>query len=354
VKVHNILPEDSVTPSVFHVVSAMDKFRGTASARELSETVALVALALGCTADRQPMSDGGEGFRDVFDGEVWVEAVPGPLGESVEARITMVSSSDQRMGVIEVAEVVGREYLESPTRKQALEASSDGVGHLILAAVRHGAESILIGCGGSATSDGGWGCYRVLRDAGGLSVPVVAATDVTTRFSAARRYATQKGVRDEDLAVVDARLAALRELYSREQSVDVGEMDRAGASGGIPGALAALGASLVSGFDAVSGSVNLPGRIVGSSLVVTGEGRFDEGSLEGKVTVGIASLSGHLVPVLIVCGSVDDESADQFSAHFPQAKIVSLESRFGRNASMNDVTSCVEIVVREEIEHRRR
>ena len=339
--------------SDFHVVSAMDKFRGTASARQLSESISRVALSLGCSTDLQPMSDGGEGFRDAFDGNVWVEIVPGPLGESVAARITMASIFGQRTGVIEVAEIVGRDFLVSPTREQALEASSDGVGHLILAAVRHGAESILIGCGGSATSDGGWGCYRVLRDAGGLAVPVVAATDVTTRFSAARRYATQKGVRDEDLAVVDARLAALRELYSREQSVDVGEMDRAGASGGIPGGLAALGASLVSGFDAVSGSVDLPGRIVGSSLVVTGEGRFDEGSLEGKVTVGIAALSGPLVPVLIVCGSVDDESADQFSAHFPQAKIVSLESRFGRNASMNDVTSCVEIVVREEIERRR-
>jgi glycerate kinase len=352
--VSGVIGEFADGGSDFRVVSAMDKFRGTATARHLSESISRVALSLGCSTDLQPMSDGGEGFRDAFDGKVWVETVPGPLGESVAAHITMASTFGQRTGVIEVAEIVGRDFLASPTRQQALDASSEGVGHLILAAVRHGAESILIGCGGSATSDGGWGCYRVLRDAGGLEVPVVAATDVTTRFGAARRYATQKGVHDEDLAVVDARLAALRELYSREQSVDVGEMDRAGASGGIPGALAAFGASLVSGFDAVSQSVNLPGRIRGSSLVVTGEGRFDEGSLEGKVTVGIAALGGPLVPALIVCGSVDAEAADRFSALFPHAKIVSLESRFGRNASMSDVTSCVEIVVRQEIVHRRR
>jgi glycerate kinase len=263
--------------------------------------------------------------------------------------MTMTSSSYGRVAVLEVAEAVGRHLLVSPTPAEALAASSAGVGHLILAAIENGADEVLIGCGGSATSDGGFGCYEVLMEAGGLSVPVTAATDVTARFLGARRYAEQKGVAASDLDLIDRRLQGARDLYLSEQEVDVEVWDRTGASGGVPGALAALGATLTSGFDAVASAVELDERINRSALVVTGEGRFDEGSLEGKVTVGIAELARGRVPVLAVCGSVDDDAAHEFLRRYPTAKVASLSERFGIERAMNDVRACVEEVIGDEV-----
>lgn len=328
---------------------AMDKFRGTASARDLCSAVARAVKANNYTADLQPMSDGGEGFRDAFVGEEVLVEVPGPLGTPVEARITLKDSSSGRLAVLEIAEVVGRDQLISPTRGDSLDASSAGVGHLILSAVALGATSILIGCGGSATSDGGLGCYRVLRAAGGPAVPMSVATDVTARFSGLLRYAEQKGVHPDDLVVLEQRLEDVRALYLEEQGLDVELLERSGASGGIPAALAALGAVLTSGFDVVARSVNLVERVRKSSLVVTGEGRLDAGSLEGKVTSGVASIVGDSAKLLVVCGSVDAEAAHAFVSHFPDAKIVSLEESFGETKSRTDVLDCVQKIVSEEV-----
>jgi glycerate 2-kinase len=331
------------------ILAVMDKFRGTATARELNDAVARPAFNRGWVMDLQPMSDGGEGFRDAFDGEEMVLEVPGPLGSPVRATIIMTSSSTGRLAVLEVAEAVGRHLLVSPTPEEALRASSAGVGHLILAAIAKGADELLIGCGGSATSDGGFGCYEVLMESGGLSIPVTAATDVTARFLGARRYAEQKGVASSDMDLLDRRLQGARDLYRSEQGVDVELFDRTGAAGGVPGALAALGADLTSGFDAVAHAVDLDQRIERSALVVTGEGRFDEGSLEGKVTVGIAQLVDGRVPVLVVCGSLDEGAAQEFIHRFPTTKVVSLAERFGIERAMNDVRACVEEVVGDEV-----
>jgi len=330
-------------------MTAMDKFRGTASARALSEVVARAANRQGCAADVQPLSDGGEGFREVFDGAMSVVNVSGPLGEVVQARVTLCQSPSGLVGVLEVAEAVGRDYLTSPSNDEALSASSAGVGHLILAASQLGAERILIGCGGSATSDGGLGCYQVLRDAGGLPVPVVAATDVRSTFLDARNFAEQKGVSVADLRVVDRRLSEARELYRKEQGVDVELLERSGAAGGIAGALAALGGALTSGFDAVADIVDLRERIARSSMVVTGEGRFDLGSLEGKVITSIADLIVDATPLLVVCGEVVSEALDAFGVLYPNAKVVSLSELYGVKAAMSDTLNCVEEVVTREV-----
>lgn len=143
---------------------------------------------------------------------------------------------------------------------------------------------------------------------------VTAATDITAHFSGARRYAPQKGVRAADLGTVDA-----------------------------------LGAAVVSGVDSVARSVNLAPRIARSSLVITGEGRFDEGSLEGKVVVGVAELVQALVPLLVVCGSFNDAAARTFRRQFANARIFSLEHRFGLDRALDEVRVCVDAVVREEV-----
>lgn len=331
------------------VLAAMDKFRGTASARQLSEVVARAALVQECNSDVQPMSDGGEGFRDAFEGDVLTVQVPGPLGEPVQSTITLCQAASGLAAVVEVAEVVGRHLLDSPTRSEALAASSAGVGHLILASAGYGARSVLIGCGGSATSDGGLGCYQVLKGAGGLPVPVTAATDVTAHFSGARRYALQKGIHPDDLESLENQLSDVRALYLANEGVDVELLARSGASGGIPGALAALGGVLTSGFDAVSRAVALQDRVSRSSLVVSGEGRFDEGSLEGKVAWGMAGLARDRVPLLLICGSVEPGAEEIFLRDFSDVKLVSLVERFGESEAFTNTVACVESVVAEEI-----
>jgi glycerate kinase len=338
--------------SPFTVMASMDKFRGTATARQLCDTLVKSLEGRDCGVDVQPMSDGGEGFRDAFEGDVIAVEVPGPWGVMVRAEVTMVATSTGVTAVLEVADVVGRHLLVSPTSEEALAASSAGVGHLIVAAITLGAQSVLVGCGGSATSDGGLGCYEVLVRAGGLSVPLTAATDVTARFSGARRYAEQKGVDPTDLDRVDQLLRDARARYESEQGVDVETMDRAGASGGIPGGLAALGGRLASGFNVVAQSVGLADRIARSSLVVTGEGRFDEGSLEGKVTVGIAELVRDSAALLVVCGSIDDEAARIFRRLYPSANLVSLVERFGERRSMTATSECLASVLADEMNTR--
>jgi glycerate kinase len=334
----------------FGVLAAMDKFRGTATARDLCDAISRAAVDHDRGSDAQPMSDGGEGFRDAFVGEEKTIEVPGPLGAVVPAKVTMVPSSSGPFAVLEVSQVIGRHLLESPTRGQAMEASSAGVGHLIVACANLGARRVLIGCGGSATSDGGLGCYQVLRDAGGLPVPVTVATDVTARFSGARRYAEQKGVDPRDLGLLDRRLEEVRALYLGETGVDVELLERSGASGGVPGALAALGGVLVSGFDAVAEAVHLGERLRRSSLVVTGEGRFDMGSLEGKVVVGVAALVKQGTALLVVCGSIDDKAAQLFLRRYPTATMVSLVERFGETRAHSDVVRCVVSIVTEQID----
>ena len=336
-------------PARVRVMAVMDKFRGTASARALSDVVARAADRQGCASDVQPMSDGGEGFREVFDGVTTVVNVLGPLGEVVQAGVTLRHTLTGLVGVVEVAEAVGRDYLRSPSSVEALAASSAGVGQLILVASQLGAERLLIGCGGSATSDGGLGCYQVLRDAGGLPVPVVAATDVRSRFLDARNFAEQKGVSAADLGAVDQRLIEARAMYLKEQGVDVELVDRSGAAGGIAGALAALGGVLTSGFDAVADAVGLQERIARSSLVVTGEGRFDLGSLEGKVITSVAGLIDQATSMLVVCGEVVPGALDAFERHYPNAKVVSLVERFGVNAAMSETLDCVDEVVTSEV-----
>jgi glycerate kinase len=328
------------------VLVAMDKFRGTASARELCVVTADVLDELGAVPDVQPLSDGGEGFRDAFVGEDVRTDVTGPLGQRVSAGMTLVDRGTERLAVLESADAVGRQLMVSPTSAQALTASSEGVGELILAAAEFGATTVLVGLGGSATSDGGLGCYEVLVERGGLPVPVIAATDVKAHFSGARRYAAQKGVREEDLILVDERLAALRSRYLRERGVDVEELERTGAAGGIPGALVALGASLVDGLEAVAGAVDLASRIEAADLVITGEGRFDEGSLEGKVTGGLADMAGGRA-LLIVCGSVDAHAERELRARFDNLLFLDLSARVGVDAATRDVLGSLRRVLVE-------
>jgi glycerate kinase len=327
------------------VLVAMDKFRGTSSARDACDAVADAARAAGWDTDVQPMSDGGEGFRDAVGGDVVTYEVSGPLGVPVTAPVSFRATPSGLEAVIEVADVVGHDVLGALSGTEALLASSAGVGQLVVAADRAGAVVILVGCGGTVTSDGGLGCHGVLRDAGGLRARVVAATDVTAHLSGARRFARQKGVAEVDLEKVDRRLAEARDVYARDRGVDVEAHERTGAAGGLAAALFAWGATLASGFDVVADEVGLESRLARATLVITGEGRYDQGSLEGKVVGRLLDLADAGRDVVAICGVV--EGGGRSLPGRRRTRLVSLTQRYGRSRAEGDLHSCLADVTSE-------
>jgi glycerate 2-kinase len=320
-----------------HVVAAPDKFKGTATAGVIAAAIAEAAEAAGATCDRVPLADGGEGFLDALGGPNRTAEVTGPLGDPVTAAWRL----DRRLAVIEMAQASGLVLVGGADANDPVAASTYGTGELVALAVESGATRVLLGVGGSATTDGGLGALRALYPAVRLrGVELVVACDVRTPFlDAARVFAPQKGATPAQVALLERRLERLAQVYEADYGVDVTPLPGGGAAGGLAGGLAAIGAELVSGFDVVADEVDLYERIEGADLVVTGEGFLDHESFDGKVVGGVASFAAAAgVPVLAVVGSIYDGAHERIDA-------VSLTERFGEERSLGDPASCVREVV---------
>jgi glycerate 2-kinase len=299
-----------------------DKFRGTLTAAGAAE-----ALARGLEAAevpgaspasprtlrfdevrRLPLADGGEGTLDALlasqGGSRRRATVTGPLGEAVEAEWGLLPDGT---GVVESARASGLALVDGPN--DPLAATSRGTGELIRAAVRGGAKRILVAVGGSAMTDGGLGAVDALGwSLKGLHVTV--ACDVTTPFlDAARVFGPQKGATAAQVALLTRRLERLAEVYRQRTGCDVLTLEHAGAAGGLAGGLAALGARLEPGFEVVARAAGFEAALDGVDLVLTGEGRFDRTSLDGKVTGGVLEWAGSEGVALraVVAGQVADE-----------------------------------------------
>ncbi len=190
----------------------------------------------------------------------------------------------------------GLELVGGAEGNDPISASTTGTGELISAAVDLGATRVLVGVGGSATTDGGFGALRALYPPQRLrGVELLVACDVRTRFvDAARIFAPQKGASPAQVTLLERRLERLAQVYLEEHGVDVRELEGSGAAGGLAGGLAAVGAELVPGFELVADEVGLAERIEGADLVVTGEGFLDEQSFDGKVVGGVAELAAEV------------------------------------------------------------
>jgi glycerate kinase len=323
------------------VLAAPDKFRGTATAPEVAAAVARAAIAAGAEADEVPLADGGEGTLDALGGANKATVVTGPLGDPVEAAWRL----DGRTAVIEMARASGLEVVGGPEGNDAVAASTYGTGELIAAAVERGAREVIVGVGGSATTDGGLGALRALEPAQRLrGVELRVACDVRLRFvDAAEVFGPQKGASPAQVELLRRRLERLAQIYLEERGVDVTELEGAGAAGGLAGGLASLGARLEPGFDLVADTVDLDERLEGCDLVVTGEGYLDEQSFDGKVVGGVVAMARELdVPVLVVAGEVIEDLPDGLDA-------VSLTERFGGERSRLDTLACIEEVVTERL-----
>jgi glycerate kinase len=324
-----------------HVVAAADKFKGTATALEVVAAVARAARSAGATCDEALMSDGGEGFVDALGGPNRTLTVSGPLGDPVEAAWRF----EHDRAVIEMAAAAGLTLAGGPEQNDPMAASTHGVGELIARAVESGAQRVLIGVGGSATTDGGLGALRALFPVARYrAVELVVATDVRTTFvDAAAVFAPQKGATPAQVELLRRRLERLAGTYDTDYGVDIRDLVGSGAAGGLAGALAAIGARLESGFDVVADEVKLYERIEAADLVVTGEGFLDAESFDGKVVGGVRDLAHEAgVPVVAVVGEAFD-GADE------QIETISLVQQFGRHRSMHDTTGCIEHAVADRI-----
>ena len=232
------------------VVAAPDKFRGTASAAAVAAAVAQSVVDAGGTAVEGPMADGGEGTLEALGGPNRTTRVTGPLGRPVEASWRL----DGPTAVIEMALTSGLLLAGGSDGNRALDATTAGTGELIRLAVEQGARRVLVGMGGSATTDGGLGALRAMGSPSRYrGVDLLVACDVRTSFvEAAEVFGPQKGASPAEVKLLRRRLERLAQVYAEEYGVAVGDLPRAGAAGGLAGGLAAIGASLVDGVDLVA------------------------------------------------------------------------------------------------------
>lgn len=331
------------------VVAAPDKFRGTATAAEVAQAVARAVEGWGATCDLVPVADGGEGTLEALGGALRVSTVRGPLGDPVDAEWRMQTD---RTAVVEMARASGLALVGGAEGNDPLRASTVGTGELIAVALDAGARRVVVGAGGSATTDGGLAALTALNPRRRLhaGIELVVACDVETLFvDAAQVFAPQKGATAAQVALLRRRLERLAQIYVRDYGVDVMDLPGSGAAGGLAGGLAAAGAILVPGFDVVAEALSLGERIAAAGLVVTGEGTLDAESFEGKAVGGVVDLAVAAgVPVLIVAGEV---LAGELPELPPSVEVVSLVARFGRERAMADAAGCVEEVVRTHLPH---
>jgi glycerate 2-kinase len=336
------------------VVLAPDKFKGCLGAAEVA-----VALRDGLLAARpdlevacRPIADGGEGTVDavVSAGFSRVpDRVQGPTGESVLASYALRDG----VAVVEMAEASGLARLPRGQRA-ALTASTYGTGELIHSAIRSGCNDLIIGLGGSATTDGGTGLLRALGvrfldstgaelpdggaalrhldriDASGLDpalrdVSFTVASDVAVPLcgstGAAAMFGPQKGASADDVVVLEAGLTRLAQVMADHLGADHSTRAGAGAAGGTGFALMSmLGASIRPGVDVVLDAVGFDDVVVGAQLVVTGEGAVDDQTLQGKAPMGVlrrARAAGAVVA--LVAGRIDVAAAALHDCGFAEA-----------------------------------
>ena len=302
--------------SALRVLIAPDCFGDSLTAVEAAE-----AIAAGWQRARAqdaltlaPQSDGGPGFVGVLAsrlGELRSATVSGPLGDDVTA--DWVFDAETGTAYIECAQACGLTLLGGPpTVQTALDANSRGVGQLIAAALEAGATEIVVGLGGSSCTDGGRGLVEALGDLAAArsalaAVALIAATDVEHpllgTMGAAAVFGPQKGADPDTVARLEDRLTAWVARLDAGAGRSIAGEPGAGAAGGIGAALLALGGRRESGAAVIAEHTRLAADLAASELVITGEGRFDDQSLHGKVVSALAAGAAH-APVLVLAGQV--------------------------------------------------
>jgi glycerate 2-kinase len=328
------------------IIIAPDKFKDCLTAPQVCSAIAAGIRHVDPSIEIEecPVADGGEGTVAALvaatGGKIVRRTVTGPLPEmKVNAALGMLG--DGNTAVIEMAAASGLALL-APQDRNPLHTTTFGTGELLNAAVELGATHVILGIGGSATVDGGIGCAQacghtiILQDGEPVSlteplvgadvervvmvkrhrgektdrVKITVACDVTNPLfgmnGAAPVFGPQKGATPAAVQQLDA---ALRELATRNNKLDLADQPGAGAAGGLGfGMLAFFGAQLRPGIDIVLQATNLAERLKHADLCLTGEGRLDSQSLSGKTAIGVARLCKSAgVPCIALGGSIDPD-----------------------------------------------
>jgi len=339
------------------ILIAPDKFKGTLNAREVGQNIAqgLLDVLPDAQIEVVPMADGGEGTAEAIcdaRGCSWLECTAhDPLGREIDARYGWIDK--EKIAVIEMSEAAGMRRLPE-SEHDPIRATTFGVGEMILDAMKRGAKEIILGLGGSATNDGGFGMARALgfrffaeaRELTGtvndlarltriilpeglvgqlapasaqgkskwLTQPslqrakIIAAVDVKNPLlgenGATRVFGPQKGAGQNDLDSLERALTRLADVVAKEFGFDYRNEAGAGAAGGLGfGLLSFCGASIRPGFEVVAEAVRLEPKMKDADVVVTGEGSLDRQTLEGKTPAGVARLARKLgKPVFAIVG----------------------------------------------------
>jgi len=338
------------------ILIAPDKFKGTLDARDVAQNIArgLLDVLPDAQIEIVPMADGGEGTAEAICAArdcCWVECkAHDPLCREIDARYGWIDR--QKLAVMEMSEAAGMRRL-SKSERDPIRATTFGVGEMILDAVGRGANEIIIGLGGSATNDGGFGMarclgYRFLSNekeltgavtdlqnltkieapvAAGvwlaqsrtqpaqlpLQLNIIAAVDVRNpllgRNGATRVFGPQKGATTDKIDALERALARLADVVAEQFGFDHRNEPGAGAAGGLGfGLLSFCAAKIQPGFDVVAEAVSLEPKMKDADLVITGEGSLDRQTLEGKTPAGVARLARKLgKPVFAIVGRATED-----------------------------------------------
>ena len=304
------------------VVAAIDSFKGCLRSVEANAAAAAGVRDIWPNAEVREVtvSDGGEGFMEAFHaaigGSLQTVSVKDPLMRDVTAHYLLKN----QLAVIEVAEACGLGLLNTEERNPLI-ATSFGVGELVADAVNNGARTLIVGLGGSGTSDAGKGMLEGIKELRVKSVElrVIIATDVDNPLygenGAAAVYGPQKGATSEMVKELDARAKAFAEESAARMGFDCSEKAGAGAAGGLGYAfMQFLGAERRSGIDLLLETIGFDALVTDADLVITGEGAADRQTLMGKLPTGILKHSGK-APVLLIAGKISDRE-DLLNAGF--------------------------------------
>lgn len=331
------------------IVIAPDSFKESLTAKEAAEAIkkGLSKVLNNCCFEVIPMADGGEGTSEVIveanNGEMRTVEITGPLGSNVKGKYGYIEKDN--LAVIEVAEACGL-HLVPPNERNPEITTTYGVGELIKAALDKGAKNFVIGLGGSATNDGGFGMLQALGVSGkdinnkeikfgGIELMKLSsinfenlderikqcnirvACDVENPLvgdlGATKTFGPQKGANTEQLENLEKALIHYGSLVREVTGLDVNNTNKAGAAGGLGVAFMMLNAKLEKGVDIVLECNHFEERVKGSDYIFTGEGSIDAQTKFGKTISGIAKIAKkHNIPLIALGGRVTDDAKELY------------------------------------------
>lgn len=322
------------------IISCPNAFKESLSSLKASESISrgIHKILPKCRVENLPIADGGDGTLETIlnniGGSLIKCKVTDPLGKPIKADFGI--TKDRKTAFIEMATASGLKLVQ-PQKRNPFITTTYGTGELIKTALNRGVKKIIIGIGGSATVDGGVGIIQALsgrfldkngreigRGGGALSnlltidlsrldarikkCEILVASDVENKLlgpnGAARAFGPQKGADEKAVLKLEENLSHLAYIVKKDLGVDIRTIKGGGAAGGVGASLVAfLGAKIVPGIDVILKYSRFKERIRGASLLITGEGKFDETTLDGKAPYKVIIMAKKMgIAIGVICG----------------------------------------------------